>query len=319
MDKLLPRGRARAILLLAGWAAMAAGRPAHAQPVPCDRFSLRGLTLGSTLGAVRSKLGREGVTTSVAREGQAEASSVEYMIGDASVYIEYDRRIDKKPEARVALLRASIPAGREALDELVSRWGPPTAGQDALSGGLQSGTAVWIVERCGLAVSAYRRQGSWWAGDVGTFVQIEGLENARRGGSPASAAILAMAAATAERPAPAPVPVGDPPAAAPDTAPPAAVRAAATIPPDTVPVRIAYVPPVYPPNLRLMGVRGRVVISLSVRDDGTVGDARVVNAEPAGRGFEEAARDAVKRWRYKPATRDGAPVAADVQVSIEFR
>src|SRR5512138_572352 len=214
MIELLRRGRACAILLHAGMATLVAGGPAYPQTVPCDRYTVSDLALGSTLGAVRSRLGREGVTTGVTREGRPEATSVEYLVGGASVYIEYDHRIDKKPEARIALLRSSIHPGRESLDELVARWGPPTAGADAIADALQTGTAVWVDERCGLVVSAFRRQGSWWAGDVGTFVQIERLDDARRGGSPATVAILAMA----ERPAPVAAP--DPtvvPSGAPDT------------------------------------------------------------------------------------------------------
>ena len=35
-------------------------------------------------------------------------------------------------------------------------------------------------------------------------------------------------------------------------------------------------------------------------------------------GFDLAAIDAVKQWRYQPALMNGAPVAAYIQIMVEF-
>jgi TonB family protein len=291
---------------------LASGVPSLAQQASCDRYAIQGLSVGSTLSAVRAQLGREGVATRIARSGQGESSAVEYVKGDDTVYIEYDHRLDRKPEARIDLLRASIDSSADALANLEARWGAPAAGQEELGRGLTGGPAVWIDERCGLAVSLYRRQGSWWSGDVGAFVQLESLASVRRGDSPASAVLAARGAAVAT---PAPVPASPPLA----TSPPAAAATPAASSLDRPPERISYVRPAYPPNLRLMSVSGRVSLAVIVGAAGTVEDARVVEAVPAGRGFEEAAIAAVKRWKYRPATSAGQAVAVEIPVVIEFQ
>jgi TonB family protein len=283
---------------------------AVALPESCDRYELQGLSVGSTLAAVRSKLGREGVTTRIARPGREDVTGVEYVTPNFTVYIEYDRRIDRKPEPRVDLLRSSIGSDPEALGKLRERWGPPVAGGDELSRGLATGAAVWLDERCALAASVYRRQGSWWSGDVGLFVQLESLSSVARGESPASAAWVARSAA----PSTSAAAVAAPAATDPDKSPPAAPP-----PPDRPAERIASVPPVYPPHLRLMGVRGQVSMAVLVGADGSVENVRVVEATPAGRGFEAAAVAAVTRWKFKPATQRGFAVASEVPVVIEFK
>jgi protein TonB len=52
--------------------------------------------------------------------------------------------------------------------------------------------------------------------------------------------------------------------------------------------------------------------------EGKVIDARVVESEPR-RTFDSAARDAVRRWRFEPATQGGAPIASTSRVRLEFR
>jgi TonB family protein len=285
-----------------------ASHPALALPETCDGYEFQGLSVGSTLAAVRAKLGREGVTTRIARPGDEDAAGVEYVLPNFTVYVEYDRRLDRKPEPRVDLLRGSIASDSAALGTLVERWGPPAVGGDELSRGLTRGPALWVDERCGLAVSVYRRQGSWWSGDVGLFVQFESLASVRRGESPASALLAARAAApvgSAEPSSTAPAPVGTLPLAVPVLDRPAE--------------RIASVPPVYPPHLRLMGVKGQVSLAVLVGADGSVESVRVVEALPAGRGFEPAAVAAVTRWRFKPATQRGFAVASEIAIVIEFK
>ena len=39
----------------------------------------------------------------------------------------------------------------------------------------------------------------------------------------------------------------------------------------------------------------------------------------AGYGLDEAALEEVKKWRWRPATKDGQPVAVQTTVQVKFR
>jgi TonB family protein len=62
---------------------------------------------------------------------------------------------------------------------------------------------------------------------------------------------------------------------------------------------------------------GTVMVSLVVDTDGMPTEIRVVRA--AGSGLDEKAVEAVSQYRFKPATKDGKPVAAPVSVEVLFR
>lgn len=42
-------------------------------------------------------------------------------------------------------------------------------------------------------------------------------------------------------------------------------------------------------------------------------------ARSLGLGLDEKAIDAVKRWKFTPGTKDGIPVAVQVNVEVSFR
>ncbi len=75
--------------------------------------------------------------------------------------------------------------------------------------------------------------------------------------------------------------------------------------------------PVYPLAAKLRNVKGRVVLAIVVNADGTVDRIAVQSASPVG-VFEQAAINAVKKWRFKPGTRRGKPVATRVIQPLEF-
>jgi TonB family protein len=62
--------------------------------------------------------------------------------------------------------------------------------------------------------------------------------------------------------------------------------------------------------------QGVVWLSCVVEADGSVGEIRVTRS--LDRGLDEQAVAAVKQWRFRPATRDGAAVRVVVPVSIAF-
>lgn len=75
--------------------------------------------------------------------------------------------------------------------------------------------------------------------------------------------------------------------------------------------------PVYTEDARRRGIEGDVLIELVVRSDGTVGNVRLVHRLEYG--LDEQALNAVRRWRFAPATRFGEPVDVMVEVAVEFR
>jgi len=73
----------------------------------------------------------------------------------------------------------------------------------------------------------------------------------------------------------------------------------------------------YTDAARRAGISGDVVLELVVRRDGTVGEVRVL--EGLGGGLNERAINAVRQWRFAPATRLGVPVDVVVEVAMEFK
>jgi TonB family protein len=81
--------------------------------------------------------------------------------------------------------------------------------------------------------------------------------------------------------------------------------------------RVREVPPVYPREAERLGVKGWVDVEFTIAPDGTTQDVVVRNSQPQ-RTFDQAAVDAVKRWRFAPVTRDGATVAQRAAMRIRF-
>lgn len=108
---------------------------------------------------------------------------------------------------------------------------------------------------------------------------------------------------------------------APSAAPQAAEAAAVAPPPLVPPVfNAAYLdnpPPQYPPASRRLGEKGRVVLRIFVSADGRA-ERIEVGASSGFARLDEAARAAVAGWRFVPARRGDAQVAAWVQVPIVF-
>ena len=75
--------------------------------------------------------------------------------------------------------------------------------------------------------------------------------------------------------------------------------------------------PVQPAVSRRYGEQGTVTLRVLVRADGSAGAVEIRTSS----GFpmlDEAARDAVKVWRFIPATRDGEPVTEWYLVPVTF-
>jgi len=73
----------------------------------------------------------------------------------------------------------------------------------------------------------------------------------------------------------------------------------------------------YTDEARRAGIIGEVVLEIVVRRDGSVGDVRLLKG--LGGGLNDRARQAVRQWRFAPATRQGTPVDVIVEVAVEFK
>jgi TonB family protein len=72
----------------------------------------------------------------------------------------------------------------------------------------------------------------------------------------------------------------------------------------------------YTDAARRAGITGEVVLEVVVRRDGSVGDVRIIRGLDAG--LDTRAVDAVRQWRFAPATRQGAAVDVFVEIAVEF-
>lgn len=109
------------------------------------------------------------------------------------------------------------------------------------------------------------------------------------------------------------------PAPVPEPARPAAPPAAtATASPDSAPVPVSSPPPSYPRRALRRGESGEALLRVHVGPDGVPQAIDLVRSS-GSRSLDRAATDAVRRWRFSPARRDGQPVAGVVQVPIAFQ
>jgi TonB family protein len=77
------------------------------------------------------------------------------------------------------------------------------------------------------------------------------------------------------------------------------------------------VDPGYPLELMKQNVQGTVVLSAVIRGDGSVGEVRVLRG--IDDRLDQYASAALSRWRFRPASRNGDPVALQTVVMIPFR
>lgn len=84
----------------------------------------------------------------------------------------------------------------------------------------------------------------------------------------------------------------------------------------TVPEVIYNPEPSFSEEARKAKAQGIVLLLLVVGKDGRTYDIRV--GQSLGMGLDEKAIEAVSRWRFRPATLNGQPVATQVAVQVDF-
>jgi TonB family protein len=116
-------------------------------------------------------------------------------------------------------------------------------------------------------------------------------------------------------------PATAPPASAPPAAAPAVQRGALVNlgdPGVAPPVAERKVAPQYPPIAMQQRMQGSVELSVLVDEKGNVAEVKLVKGA-LGVGLNQAAVDSVKKWRYRPATKDGVPVKVWISLRVDFK
>jgi TonB family protein len=84
-----------------------------------------------------------------------------------------------------------------------------------------------------------------------------------------------------------------------------------------LPPRPTYTPePEYSLQARNAKYQGTVVLNIVIDRAGKI--SRIRLERPLGMGLDENAMEGVKRWRFNPATRNGQPVAVEMNIEVSF-
>jgi TonB family protein len=87
--------------------------------------------------------------------------------------------------------------------------------------------------------------------------------------------------------------------------------------PVKAPSTISKIEPQYTPEARIAKYGGTVLLSLQIAADGSTRNIKVISGGPFG--LAEKAVEAVRQWKFSPATRNGQPVAVVANIEVNFR
>jgi protein TonB len=77
--------------------------------------------------------------------------------------------------------------------------------------------------------------------------------------------------------------------------------------------------PRYPPLARARRLQAEVTVEVLVDENGAVERTRLARSDTQNVGFNEAAVDAVRGARFRPATKNGVPVKMWKRFTFPFR
>lgn len=78
---------------------------------------------------------------------------------------------------------------------------------------------------------------------------------------------------------------------------------------------VTKVSPEYPPDARMQGVQGLVVLKVNIDTAGNVVQVELVSGHPL---LVQAAIDSVSQWKYRPYLLNGTPIMVETQVQVTF-
>jgi TonB family protein len=85
------------------------------------------------------------------------------------------------------------------------------------------------------------------------------------------------------------------------------------------PVLLKKVEPGYTEQARAAGVHGTVVLQVEIDPGGKVATTHISVIRGLGLGLDEKAIEAVKQWKFTPATKNGTPITAKATIEVNFR
>lgn len=83
------------------------------------------------------------------------------------------------------------------------------------------------------------------------------------------------------------------------------------------PEKVSAPEPQYTEIARKARIQGVVIVQAIIDKSGTVTNVKVLKGLPMG--LDQSAVDAIKRWKFKPATLNGKPVAVYYNLTVNFR
>ncbi len=100
-----------------------------------------------------------------------------------------------------------------------------------------------------------------------------------------------------------------------------AIALAATVPMSAdgkfePPVPVRTIAPDYPNDMRRDGITGMVMVNCLIDEQGNVSEAKVEKS--SNDSFAPSAVAALKKWKFKPAQRDGSNVPIHVTIPVKF-
>lgn len=104
----------------------------------------------------------------------------------------------------------------------------------------------------------------------------------------------------------------------PEGPPPAEPEGPIIVAGDVVPPEKLHAPqPVYTEMARKARIQGVVIVQAIIDKEGEVTNVKILKGLPMG--LDQSAVDAVKRWRFTPATLNGKPVSVYYNLTVNFR
>jgi TonB family protein len=85
----------------------------------------------------------------------------------------------------------------------------------------------------------------------------------------------------------------------------------------TPPKLVSHVDAIYPEAAKKSGIAGMVILELIINEDGSVSDVRVIKPLPLG--LDQAAVEAVRQFRFEPATLAGKPIPVIFNITMNFK
>jgi len=85
----------------------------------------------------------------------------------------------------------------------------------------------------------------------------------------------------------------------------------------TPPTPLTRIAPEVSDLAKRLFAQGDVLLSVVVKSDATLQDIRVVRS--VGYGMDESAINTLRKWRFRPGSKDGMPVDVRIKVELAYR